>query len=98
MLTPSFILGPVEDITPTEEMVRQNEEEGTQCLAAEAEEVGVLGDDGRIMAVQTRAQCRRELQQQQDDDEAWASRDSTGQAEAVFGQALDVSGFIAALC
>ena len=67
------ILGPVEDITPTEEMVRQNEEEGTQCLAAEAEEVGVLGDDGRIMAVQTRAQCRRELQQQQDDDEASAS-------------------------
>ena len=67
------ILGPVEDITPTEEMARQNEEEGTQCLAAEAEEVGVLGDYGRIMAVQTRDQCRRELQQQQDDDEASAS-------------------------
>ena len=31
------------------------------------------GDDGRIMAVETRAQCRRELQQQQDDDDASAS-------------------------
>ena len=56
----------MEDITPTEGMVRQNEEEGAQCLAAEAKEVGVLGDDGRIMAVQTRAQ------QQQDDDDASA--------------------------
>lgn len=65
------ILGPVED-AKSENEVTTAKSTGTQCLAEEAEDVGVFGDDGRIMAVQTRAQQRRERQQQQADDTASA--------------------------
>ena len=68
------ILGPVEKANSTQEMsmMEPTEETGTHCLAEEeeAEDVWSLKDDGKIMAVQTRAQRREEQQRQQKDDEA----------------------------